>query len=226
MKKYLFLVCVLSLSITYAQTETESKDSLMSYQGEVVEVRTKAFMNEYNRLKPIVLKVYPYALSSADILDEMNNELEKISKRRKRTSFCKRSYKNLKEEFKYVFMDMYTIEGQVLTKLVARETGMPIFEIIKKYRGTKDAAMFSLMGKMFDQNIKDEYDYEKEKVLEAIIKDIEKGVINFDHTVHKLDKTTFKKNKKDNKKSIKTSRKRSKARKKSKQKKLRQSKMN
>lgn len=118
-------------------------------------------MIEYNRLKPIVLKVYPYALSSADILDEMNNELSKIEKRRKRTKFCKRSYKTLKEEFKYVFMDMYVSEGQVLTKLVARETGMPIFEIVKKYRGTKDAAMFSLMGKMFDQNIKEQYDSKK-----------------------------------------------------------------
>ena len=156
MKKYLLVICVISLSLVSAQSEIESKDSLMSFHGDVVEVRTKNFMIEYNRLKPIVLKVYPYALSSADILDEMNNELSKIEKRRKRTKFCKRSYKTLKEEFKYVFMDMYVSEGQILTKLVARETGMPIFEIIKKYRGSKDAAMFSLMGKMFDQNIKEQ----------------------------------------------------------------------
>jgi hypothetical protein len=217
---------VLSLSLVCAQSERESKDSLMSFHGDVVEVRTKNFMIEYNRLKPIVLKVYPYALSSADILDEMNNELSKIEKRRKRTKFCKRSYKTLKEEFKYVFMDMYVSEGQVLTKLVARETGMPIFEIVKKYRGTKDAAMFSLMGKMFDQNIKEQYDSKKERVLEAIINDIEKGYIHFDNTAHKLDKTTFKKNKKDHQKKVKSNHKKSKARKKANKKKQRQSKRN
>ena len=61
------------------------------------------------------------------------------------------------------------------------------------------------MGKMFDQNIKDVYDSEKEKVLDAIIKDIEKGVIKFDNTLVKLDKTTFKKNKKDATKASKRS---------------------
>ena len=59
-----------------------------------------------------------------------------------------------------------------------------------------------------------------------IINDIEKGYIHFDNTVHKLDKTTFKQNKKEHKKTIKSNHKKSKARKKANKKKVRQSKRN
>jgi len=171
---------------------TFEKDTIPQFLGSPVEVTDKQFLRMYRRYKPIVLKVYPYALQSADVLDKMNNDLESIQKRRKRNKFLKKSYKKLKTDYKYVFLNMYTSEGKVLTKLVARETGMTIHQIIRKYRGRKDAALFSLMGKMFDQDLKSPYDSKKEYVLEAIIRDIESGEINFNNNVKTIDKAVFK----------------------------------
>lgn len=210
-------------NIIFGQEIVHTNDTIPQYVGAPVEVRDKAFVNEYNRLKPIVVKVYPYALGSADILDEINNDLESIEKRRKRNKFCNQSYKKLKKEFKYVFMDLYTSEGQVLTKLVARETGMTLYEIIDTYRGQKDATMFNLMGKLWEQNIKEHYDPKKEYVLEAVIADIESGKIKFDSTVHKMDKDAYKDKKAQSKKNKKANHKKAKELKKKKRNKKRKS---
>ncbi len=191
------LICSFS---SFSQNIIPKNDTLPQYLGSPVTVVDKDFQRLYKRYKPIVLKVYPYALQSADLIDQMNNDLESIKRRRKRNRFVKQSYKKLKSDYKYVFLDMYVSEGRILTKLIARETGMSIHQIIKKYRGKKDAAMFNLMGKMFDQDIKALYETKKEYVLEAIIRDIESGKIEFDDTVKTIDKTVYKSKKAETKK--------------------------
>lgn len=193
---------------------SQEKDTLKTYISKTVEVVDKDFQNKYRYYKPIVVKVYPYALYAADLLDEMNNDLASIQKRRKQNKFLKESYQNLKSDFKYVLLDMYTTEGQVLMKLISRETGMTVYEIINQYRGRKDAAMFNLMGKMFDQDIKSEYNSKKEYVLETIIKDINSGKINFKNEVELLDKAEYKEKKKATKERIKADKKKKKANKK------------
>jgi hypothetical protein len=218
---YSFLVFIGMTGFTNAQFENQVEDTLPKYFGGTVEIYDKDFLRQYKYLKPRVLKVYPYALYAADLLDEMNNNLASIEKRRKKSKFTKKSYQKLKEEFKYVLLDMYISEGQVLMKLIARETGMTVHEIIGKYRGAKNATMFNLMGKMFEQDIKTKYNAQKEYVLEAIIKDIESGKIEFDDTVETLHKEEYKQEKKDAKKRRKANHKKIKAKKKQDRKKKR-----
>lgn len=209
--KFIFLTFVLSLScFSFSQTN----DSLKTVLGKEVGVIDKKFLNQYRYYKPIVVKVYPYALYAADLLDKMNNDLESIEKRRKQNKFLKKSYKTLKTDFKYVLLDMYISEGQVLMKLIARETGMTVYEIIKKYKGFKDAAMFNLMGKMYEQNIKESYNPKKEYVLEAILRDIKSGKIQFNDKVETFHKEGYKQKKKESKAYIKKNRKKNRQRKK------------
>jgi len=183
------LFCSFSI---FSQNIIHENDTIPQYLGSTITVVDKDFQRLYKRYKPIVLKVYPYALQSADLIDQMNNDLESIKKRRKRTKFLRKSYKQLKTDYKYVFLDMYVSEGKILTKLIARETGMSIHQIVRKYRGKTDAVMFNLMGKMFEQDIKSPYTPKKEYVLEAIIRDIESGKIKFNDSEKTIDKTTYK----------------------------------
>lgn len=191
-------------------------DTIKTVLGKEVAIVDQKFLNEYNRYKPIVVKVYPYALYAADLLDKMNNDLASIERRRKRNKFLKQSYKTLKTDFKYVLLDMYISEGKVLMKLISRETGMTVYDIIKKYKGRKDAAMFNLMGKMYEQNIKEVYNPRKEYVLEAILRDIESGKIKFDSKVETFQKEEYKAKKKETKDYIKKNRKKNRQRKKAK----------
>ncbi len=210
MKTTLLLIILILTPLVFSQNE----DTIKTVLGKEVAVVDQQFLNDYNRYKPIVVKVYPYALYAADLLDKMNNDLASIERRRKRNKFLKQSYKTLKTDFKYVLLDMYISEGQVLMKLISRETGMTVYDIIKKYKGRKDAAMFNMLGKMYEQNIKESYNPKKEYVLEAILRDIQSGKITFNNKVETFHKEEYKAKKKETKDYIKKNRKKNRQRKK------------
>ena len=123
-----------------------------------------------------------------------------MKRRRKKHKFFKNSYKQLKEDFKYVLLDFYTQEGIMLMKLTHRETGMTVYEISDKYKGKKAATVFLLMGKLWDQDVKIEYEPEgRDRIIEQVIIDIENGLIQFDSTVDITTKEEFKQKKKEKK---------------------------
>ncbi|MBK7129297.1 MAG: DUF4294 domain-containing protein [Crocinitomicaceae bacterium] len=171
----------------------QNPDSLKLYESEPVTVYTKDYMRQYNQAKRIIVKVYPYALYAADVLDEINNNLGSIEKRRKQNKFLKESYQNLKDEFKYAFYEMYTSEGVMLMKLIHRETGLTVYEIANQYRGKSNAEMFELMGKIWDQDIRVQFDpIGVDKIAEHVIRDIQSGLVPFNNEVVILTKDDYK----------------------------------
>lgn len=193
MKKILILFVALVLSgMGFGQTTQTHPDSLKEYHGQVISVYTKEYLNLYNRMKKMVVKVYPYALHAADIIDEINMNSASIERRRKLNAYYKDSYKTLKENFKYFILDLYTSEGEMLMKLIHRETGMTVYDISSKYRGKKNAEMFNMMAKIWDQNLHVKFDPTtgNDKVAEQVIQDIQAGLIPFNDeivTVTKLE---------------------------------------
>lgn len=183
-------------------------DTIKEYKSATVPVYTKAYMNKYNRSKRLVMKVYPYALFAADIVDEIENNAAAIEKRRKRKKLYKSAYGDLKENFKYVILDMYTSEGQMLMKLIHRETKMTVYDIASKYRGKSKASVFAVMGKAFDQDIKSKFDPTGEdKITEHVIRDIDAGVIRFNGEAKMLKKEDYKEKEKKRKERIKKNKK-------------------
>jgi hypothetical protein len=188
---------------------SDHPDSLKMYESNVVPIYSKDYMRQYKRYKRIIVKVYPYALYASDVLYELEADSEEINKKRKKKKFYKKAYKSLKEDFKYVFLDLYTSEGKMLMKLVHRETGMSIHDIARKYRGQKSATVFNVMGKIWDQDTKVHFDPEGEdKIAEHVIQDIESGVIPFKDSVVRVDKDQYKENQKAYKKRVKENKKR------------------
>ncbi len=188
--RLLFLIVIISFS---GNGQIASNDSMPSYSSKEIQVYTKDYMREYNRLKKLIVKVYPYALHAADMLDEINNNVESIEKRRKQNKYLKESYEDLKDEFKYVFYEFYTSEGVMLMKLVHRETGLTVYEIAETYRGKRNAEVFELMGKLWDQDINIKFDPNgRDKIAEHVIRDIQSGMIPFKDEVVILTKEEFK----------------------------------
>lgn len=191
------------------------------YESASVPIYTKEYMRKYNRAKYLVKKVYPYALYAADLLDEIDEGAAQMKRKRKIKKYYKGEYKNLKEDFKYVILDMYTSEGRMLMKLVHRETGMTVYEIAEKYKGKGSAEVFALMGKMFDQDIDSHYDPKgDDKITEHVIRDIDGGSVSFDEKVNILKKDEYKEKNKKHKENIKKNKKRRKELKKRKKKNL------
>ncbi|MFK8039371.1 MAG: DUF4294 domain-containing protein [Crocinitomicaceae bacterium] len=189
MKKFALILCLFLSSSLFAQNEDTTLNAIYYKPIEVVDVD---FLKQYKYLKPRVIKVYPYASYAANVLDEIENDLVSIERRRKRNKHCKLSYKQLKKDFKYAMLDLYVSEGKVLMDLVARETGSSVYDIVKKYRGSDDAMVFNLMGKMFEQDIKKKYKKKDNYVLEYILKEIEDGKIQIDSRPKLITKADFK----------------------------------
>jgi hypothetical protein len=201
-------MCNLSVQGQF-QIPSDHPDSLKMYESVPVPIYSSNYMNQYKKFKRIIVKVYPYALYAADVLYQLEADSESINKKRKKKKFYKKAYQNLKEDFRYAFLDLYTSEGRMLMKLVHRETGMSVFDIAEKYRGKKNAVLFNTMGKIWDQDVKIEFDpVGVDKIAEHVIQDIESGIIDFKGNVVRIDKVQYNQNKKEHNKRIKENKKR------------------
>ncbi len=177
----------------FGQVENWSNDSLRDIEGDIVTVYTKEYLNKYNRMKRIVVKVYPYALHAADVIDEIDEDAQAIKRRGKKNRYFKHAYKDLKQDFKYFILDLYTSEGVMLMKLIHRETGMTVYDISSKYRGKRKAEMFNLMAKIWDQDLHVEFQPVEgdDKIVEQVISDIQSGLVPFNNEIVKIDKLAY-----------------------------------
>lgn len=149
----------------------------------------------YQRALHQVRKVYPIALASARIIDSLNMILEDTHRKGKRNRIERRTNKKLKQEFRFIIKDLYQSEGRVLTKLVYRETGLTVRQILNKYRGNFTGFMYSTMAGFFNQNLDAVYqpdDNTNDFIIECVIQDIKHGKVAFDPHVDRMSKSEYK----------------------------------
>lgn len=115
---------------------------------------------KYRILKRKVLKVYPYAIYTKNKLSEIEKDLEGISKKRKKKKYTKEVSKFLKEELGEKMRKLTRTEGNILVKLIYRETKVSSYKLLKQYRGSVNAFFWQTMAKLYDNDLKQEYDPE------------------------------------------------------------------
>ena len=191
MNSYLSVFFLFVLSVCYSQTEEDS--TKIRYQ-DIQEVYTdKDFYSKYNRILRRVRKVYPLALYAAEQIKELDEELKQVDKKRKKKKLTKEVNAALKDDFYYVIRDMYVEEGKLLMKLIHRETGMTVREIIKKYKGGFKAEMNETLGKLWEQDLDATYDPKGEGwIVEIVIQDVKNGKVRFEKEPRKLTKEEYK----------------------------------
>lgn len=109
------------------------------------------------RDKNYLIKVYPYALRTARILQKVDEDLAVCKNKKQRNDYTKATYKLIKDEFEDDIRNMTRIQGHYLCRLIERQTGKSVFEIIKDYKGGFSAGWWGLTSKFFDQDLKDTY---------------------------------------------------------------------
>ena len=164
--KILILFIVIS-SVSYSQKLTlkdyviEEGDTILLSGIPVIEIITFKDAKEkvrYNRLKRKVLKVYPYAIYTKNKLKEIEEELSEIKRRRKKKQHTKKVSSFLKEELGEKMKKLTRTEGNILVKLIYRETNISTYKLLKEYRGSVNAFFWQTTAKMYDNNLKQEYD--------------------------------------------------------------------
>ena len=113
---------------------------------------------KYYIIKRKTLKVYPYAILASKRLTELNKRLPLIKTRARKKKYTKIVERFIEQEFSKELKKLTRTEGQILIKLVHRETGKTVYKLIKKLRNGFRAFSYSSLAKLFNISLKEAYD--------------------------------------------------------------------
>lgn len=146
----------------------------------------------YYILRRKTLKVYPYAKLASERLVELNDSLTKIKKMRHQKKYTKKVQKYIEGEFSAELKKLTRTEGQILVKLIHRQTGATAFDLVKELRSGWRAFWYNTTAKAFKISLKEEYrpeevheDYLIEDILQRAFTydrlQRQKSVLDFDY---------------------------------------------
>ena len=104
-----------------------------------------------------VHKAYPYAVLTATTIKEVEKNLAKIKSDKKKRKYLKKAQKYLNEEFSEQLKKLTKTEGKVLIKLIHRQTGNTVYDLIKEYKSGWNAFWYHSTAKLFRLSLKKEY---------------------------------------------------------------------
>jgi len=125
----------------------------------------------YYILKRKVMKVYPYAVIAGNKLDSLNLLLEGKNRWQKK-KLIKEFQEYIREDFEEEIVKLTHSEGQILSKLVSRETGMTTYELISEYRSGWNAFWWNTVAYFNHIDLKTPYrplEDEEDKLIEGIL---------------------------------------------------------
>jgi Domain of unknown function (DUF4294) len=129
-----------------------------------------------DKLTRNVQKVFPYAITTAKLLDQYDHDLAAIERESDKDLYLKLAEAELKAEFETELKNMTQSQGRLLIKLIDRETGHTSYDLVKELRGSFNAWVWQGVAKLFGNNLKDGYDpIDHDVVVESIVKRIENG---------------------------------------------------
>ena len=135
-------------------------------------------IRKYLILKRKTLKVYPYAVMASKRLNSLNERLHIIKTKRERRRYTKMVQKFLEEELTPKLSKLTKSEGQILIKLIHRQTGVNTYDLVKRLRNGVKAFFLNATAKFFDLNLKKEFqpkidldDYYIEDIIQRSLRD-------------------------------------------------------
>ena len=111
----------------------------------------------YIILRRKTLKVYPYAKLAAERLEALQKRLDELKRKRDKKRYAKIIQKYIEDEFSAELKKLTKTEGQILVKLIHRQTGKTTFQLIKELRSGWRAFWFNNTASLFDISLKREF---------------------------------------------------------------------
>lgn len=128
----------------------------------------KQFLLLQNR----VFKVYPFAKIAADRLSSINSTMDKLKSNKEKRKYFKIVEDFMDNEFKDKLKKLSHKQGQILVKLIYRQTGVSTFDLIKNYKSGWKAFWSNNAARLFEINLKETYkpyDNNEDYLIETIL---------------------------------------------------------
>ena len=167
----------------------------------VILPRLRLNSNEERRryliLQRKTLKVFPYAKLAAERLETLNARMAGVKSKRQRKKYTRMVQKFVENEFADKLKKFTITEGQILIKLIHRQTGETAFDLIKELRSGWRAFWYNNTAKLFDMSLKIPFDPEVEEedfLIEDILqRQFDKGNLEFQKSYKTFDLYTLNK---------------------------------
>ena len=118
---------------------------------------------KYYKLVYRFARVYPYAEASGGLRHIVDSTIAANNYNRfQREQYISKVQKDLFKDFEGALRHMTISQGAILLKLIDRETGMPPYSVIKEYKSGAAAGFWQAVAKLFENDLKSEYDPEGE----------------------------------------------------------------
>ena len=174
MKNTLIILFLVVVQCSFAQVNDWEKyaDSLSSTINDNGDIEVEFLLpemminfskEEMERVKSMgilrkrILRVYPYVVATSDNLTILNKNLAKMETSKQKRNYIKRSEDYLNKNFKERLKKLSRKDGQILVKLINRQTGETAFELVKEFKSGWSAFWSNQTAKLFDINLKTKY---------------------------------------------------------------------
>lgn len=131
--------------------------------------RTPEARAKFNRLRYNVLKVLPYAMFARKRYAQLQRDLAVAHNRQRKRVLIKAFEKEIKEMFNKEIKNLTITQGGILIKLIDRETGNSSYDLLKDMKGGITAFVYQSVARIFGNNLKNTYDPQEDRDIEAII---------------------------------------------------------
>ena len=207
-KQYLFFLFLFSTLISLSQQiDDDTVTDYIRIEGdtivkgsiglnEVLLLPRRPFKNseqirKYLILKRKTIKVYPYSVMASKRLKSLNNRLLIIKTKRERRRYTRMVQKFLEDELTPELSKLTKSEGQILIKLIYRQTGITTYNLVKNLRNGVKAFLYNTTARFFDLNLKTEFnpeiildDYYIEDIIQRSVRD---NLIEYNEPKNKYD---------------------------------------
>jgi Domain of unknown function (DUF4294) len=169
-RKIIFGLLLITSASLFAQVETQKEldaeesdttiiDSILLkeviiYRNKLSAEERKQFLLLQNR----VYKVYPYAKIASERLVALNNNMNKLKSNKEKKKYSKIVEDYMENEFKAQLKKLSRKQGQILVKLIYRQTGVSTYDLIKEHKSGWKAFWSNNTARLFDINLKTGYD--------------------------------------------------------------------
>lgn len=146
--------------------------------------RGRRRLARFTRLRYNVHKAWPYALKVAQIMAQVQAELDSLPDDQSRKQYLKDTEKSLFGAYEDDIRRMSRSQGKVLVKLVHRETGASTYELIKDNKNGASAFFWQSISLIFGINLKTAFEpgeEEEDAMIDYIVQDLERGGYNIAH---------------------------------------------
>ncbi len=150
--------------VTKDSLDVEENDTLISKMIDLEEIvlykdnTDPEFKKQFMLLQSRVYKTYPYAKIASERLTSLDRNMAKLRTEKEKKKYFKIVENYIEGEFTDRLKKLSRKQGQILIKLIYRQTGHTTFDLVKEYKSGWKAFWASNTAKLFDINLKSKYE--------------------------------------------------------------------